>query len=86
MTKPGEQTAEQNKEYKHAMGKAPNSTANKFLAAARGHKVKVTTPGPAAVVEGTLVGFDLYSLLVTTGGSAVLIFKGPGVAVELAPE
>ena len=80
--KPGEKTAEQNKDYKHAMGKAPNSTANAYLAAARGKQVFVTAPGKKAGVTGTLVGFDLYSLQVGT----TLIFKGPGVTVEVVGE
>jgi sRNA-binding regulator protein Hfq len=81
--KAGEQTVAANQEQKHALGKSANATANKFLASLRGTKVAVFLNGHP-IAEGTLLEFDLYSMVIKSfrRNRDQLIFKGPGVLVE----
>lgn len=77
MTRPGEKTAQQNREHKHALGEHPNNVANKWLAAHRGKQVVVYV-GKHQAHAGELEGFDLYSFTV----DGCLFFKGPGVWIR----
>ena len=79
MTKPGEKTAKQNREHKHALGEHPNNVANKWLADHRGKQVIVYV-AKEVVMAGHLEAFDLYSFTV----NGALFFKGPGVWIQPA--
>jgi hypothetical protein len=81
MARPGERQEADNRSHKAEYGASPNGVANRWLADRKGRRVKVIVPdsGP---VEGVLVAFDGYSLLVRQSESAEsLVFKGPGVVV-----
>jgi len=81
--KTGDKVVRQNKAHKHAMGSSANGVANKFLADLRGEWVAVGWAGNEnSRINGKLLGFDLYSLLIESDHGPVLVFKGPGIAVK----
>lgn len=86
MSKPGDRQLLDNAEHKMHLGSTPNGVANKFLAIARGQLVEVNAGG--RVLKGTLLAFDAYSIALATEGTHkhVLVFKGPGVSIEVAAD
>lgn len=89
-SKPGDRQLLDNAEHKMHLGSTPNGVANKFLAIARGCSVTVHAGG--RVLQGTLLSFDAYSIALAVPGpkkgayTHVLVFKGPGVAIEVAAD
>ena len=77
--KTGERAIKDNKQFKHIAGRSANGTANTYLSNLRGKKVCVACGDVR--YEGILESFDLYSIKLIAGDTAILIFKGPGVVV-----
>jgi len=82
--RPGDRQLLDNAAHKLHLGSTPNGVANQFLSMCRAKHVTVRSEGGCH--EGTLLAFDAYSMLIARDGDHlhVLIFKGPGVSVEIA--
>lgn len=60
----------------------PNGLANKYLALLIGHQVEILG-GPVIGLEGLLIGFDAYSLIILDEDDRqLLVFKGPGIGIR----
>jgi len=81
--KPGDRQIADGRKFKEATGSSPNGVANSYLSKLRGQSV-VLKHGEIEL-EGRLLSFDSYSLLIDDDElGETLVFKGPGLVVFLS--